>query len=334
MDVVGYSKLLIDDQRALQEQLSEIVRNTEQFRAAEAAGKLVRGPAGDGMALVFFDSPEAPLQCAIKISQALKSYPRLQLRMGIHSGPINELKDVNDQTNVAGSGINIAQRAMDCGDAGHILLSKRLAEDLAQSRQWEGHLHDLGECAVKHGVGLSVVNFYTDQIGNPALPERIKQAQEKRGAAKAATGRRIIGLTVGLAVLAAGLFVFRMAGTDRRAVRSDEANDGRLGVTSLPGKSIAVLPFVNMSGNGERVLQRRHHGGDSERAGPHSGFAGGGADLGVFLQRQERTGAENRRGAQGGRGVGRQRPPCGQSTAYHRPAHQRGGRLSSVVGHV
>src|SRR5438552_1278819 len=154
MDVVGYSKLLINDQRALQQQLSEIVRNTELFRVAEAAGKLIRLPVGDGMALVFLNSPEAPVQCALEISQALKSHPEMQLRMGIHSGPISQLRDVNNQPTIAGAGINIAQRVMDCADAGHILLSKRVAEDLAQSRQWQAHLHDLGECAVKHSINI------------------------------------------------------------------------------------------------------------------------------------------------------------------------------------
>src|SRR5438876_345253 len=158
MDVVGYSKLLLDEQRELQEELTQIVRNAEQVRAAEATGKLILVPAGDGMALVFFNSPEAPVRCAIEISEKLKQHPQLKLRMGIHSGPVNEVRDVNDRPNVAGAGINIAQRVMDCGDAGHILLSKRVEEDLAQSRQWQTCLHDLGECAVKHGVPIFIVN--------------------------------------------------------------------------------------------------------------------------------------------------------------------------------
>ena len=146
MDVVGYSKLLVNEQRELLQQLSQIVRNTEQVRIAEAADKLIRIPAGDGMALVFFNSPEAPVRCAMEISKELKEHPRLQLRMGIHSGPVNRVRDVNDQTNVAGAGINTAQRVMDCGDAGHILLSRHIAEDLGHYRQWQPHLHDLGEC--------------------------------------------------------------------------------------------------------------------------------------------------------------------------------------------
>src|SRR5436189_387651 len=182
MDVVGYSKLLLDEQRELQEQLTQIVRNTEQVRAAEATGKLIRVPAGDGMALVFFNSPEAPVRCAIEISTTLKQYPQLKLRMGIHSGPVNEVRDVNGRANVAGAGINIAQRVMDCGDAGHILVSKRVAEDLAHSRQWRTYLHDLGECAVKHSVPISIVNLYTDEIGNAQLPQKIKQWQSEQAA--------------------------------------------------------------------------------------------------------------------------------------------------------
>jgi len=178
MDVVGYSKLLLDEQSELQEQLTQIVRNSEQVRAAEAADKLIRVPTGDGMALVFFNSPEAPVRCAIEISQALKGSPHIRLRMGIHSGPVNEVRDVNDRPNVAGVGINIAQRVMDCGDDGHILLSKRVAEDLVQARFWRPYLHDLGEYNAKHGVGIFVVNLYTDEVGNPELPAKLKQAQQ------------------------------------------------------------------------------------------------------------------------------------------------------------
>src|SRR4029434_1387149 len=164
MDVVGYSTLLLDEQSELQEQLTQIVLNSEQVRAAEAEDKLIRVPTGDGMALVFFNSPEAPVRCAIEISQALKGSPHNRLRMGIHSGPVNEVRDVNDRTNVAGAGINIAQRVMDCGDAGHILLSKHLADDLADYRHWRPYLHDLGECEVKYGLRLHLVNLYKDNL--------------------------------------------------------------------------------------------------------------------------------------------------------------------------
>src|SRR6266487_3651086 len=149
MDMVGYSKLLVDQQHELQRRLTEIVQSAEQVCVAEAAGKLIRLPVGDGMALVFFNSPEAPVRCALEITEALKAYPQLQLRMGIHSGPVSGVTDVNDRSNVAGAGINLAQRVMDCGDAGHILLSTRIADDLAQHSEWQPQLHDLGECAVK-----------------------------------------------------------------------------------------------------------------------------------------------------------------------------------------
>ena len=175
MDVVGYSKLLIDDQREVQEQLNQIVRNTDQFREAEKDGELIRLPSGDGMALVFFGNPEAPVQCALEIGEALKDHPELQLRMGIHTGPVSNVADVNDRSSVAGDGINMAQRVMDCGDAGHILLSKRAADDLSQYRRWHSHLHDLGECEVKHGVVVSVVNLYKGDLGNAQPPQKLKE---------------------------------------------------------------------------------------------------------------------------------------------------------------
>src|SRR5215470_4593347 len=160
IDIVGYSKLLINEQSERIQELREIVRGTEQFRLGEAEGKLMRLPTGDGGALVFRTSPEAPVLCALEISKALKAHPELPVRMGIHSGPVNEVADLNEQVNMAGAGINVAQRVMDCGDAGHILLSKRAAEDLRQYRQWQPQLHDLGECKVKHGDRLHVVNLY------------------------------------------------------------------------------------------------------------------------------------------------------------------------------
>jgi TolB-like protein/Tfp pilus assembly protein PilF len=239
MDLVGYSKLLLDEQREQLQRLTEIVRDTEQVRAAEAADKLIRLPVGDGMALVFFSSPEAPVRCAIEISERLKQYPQLKLRMGIHSGPVNEVRDVNDRANVAGAGINIAQRVMDCGDAGHILLSKRVAEDLAHSRQWRAYLHDLGECAVKHGVPIFIVNLYTDEFGNAQLPEKVKQWQSEQAAQAASestTPPRKHVLIAG-AVLLIGLAGFGVW------LYFKQAN-----VTSLtPEKTIAVLPFQNFS---------------------------------------------------------------------------------------
>ena len=174
IDIVGYSKLLIAEQSDQIQTLREIVRGTEQFKKAEAEGKLLRLPTGDGGALVFRNSLEAPVLCALEISKALKSHPELKVRMGIHSGPVNEITDLNEQANIAGVGINMAQRVMDCGDAGHILLSKRVADDLEQYPQWRSHLSDLGECEVKHGTRVSIVNLYTEDAGNRAAPQKFQ----------------------------------------------------------------------------------------------------------------------------------------------------------------
>ncbi|MGA7274784.1 MAG: tetratricopeptide repeat protein, partial [Candidatus Udaeobacter sp.] len=201
IDIVGYSKLLINEQSEQLDTLKAIVRGTEQFEKAEAEGKLLRLPTGDGGALVFRNSPEAPVLCALEISKALKSHPELNVRMGIHSGPVNEITDLNEQANIAGAGINIAQRVMDCGDAGHILLSKRVADDLEHYPQWRSRLHDLGECEVKHGLRISIVNLYSDEAGNPELPEKFRRVKAK----------------------------------------------GQTTRGAAPAKSVAVLPFVNMS---------------------------------------------------------------------------------------
>src|SRR6202047_4826652 len=174
IDIVGYSKLLINEQSESLQELNDVVRGTEAFRAAEAAGQLTRIPTGDGMALVFSTTPDAPVRCALEISKALKSRSDLRVRMGVHSGPVSAVTDVNNRSNIAGGGINMAQRVMDCGDAGHILLSKRVAEDLAQYRQWQPALHDLGECRVKHGEVISLVNLCTDGLGNSELPQKFK----------------------------------------------------------------------------------------------------------------------------------------------------------------
>src|SRR5713226_1851209 len=173
MDVVGYSKLLVNEQREVVHQLNQVVRKTAQFRRSDAKGKLISIPSGDGMALVFFQSLEEPVQCALEISRLVKNYPRLRLRMGVHSGPVDQIKDVNDRLNVAGAGINFAQRVMDCGDAGHILVSKRVADDLAQDSLWQPLLHELGEIEVKHGVKLGIANLYTEELGNPQTPRKL-----------------------------------------------------------------------------------------------------------------------------------------------------------------
>ncbi len=243
IDIVGYSKGLINEQSESLQKLKEIVWATEQFRLAQAEGKLLRLPTGDGGALVFRNNPEAPVLCAMEISKELKRHPELQVRMGIHSGPVNEITDLNAQANIAGAGINIAQRVMDCGDAGHILLSRHVAEDLEQYRQWQPHLHDLGECEVKHGVRLHAVNLYTDDVGNPAVPQKFKRADAGPAAAKAPPKPGIpkwasIGGTILLLVgITAGSFLFWQQGKSKTP-----------GITSaIPEKSIAVLPFENLS---------------------------------------------------------------------------------------
>jgi len=232
IDIVGYSKLLITEQRERLQALNEIVKNTARFRVSDERGKLVRIPTGDGMALIFRDSVEAPVRCALEISQAVKAHPEIHLRMGIHSGPVSEVTDVSERTNIAGAGIDIAQRVMDCGDAGHILLSKHVAEDLAPHPRWSGYLHDLGECEVKHGVRVSVVNFYDDQFGNATPPRKFETVQKRRARVRWAE------VAIGLLVLAAIVAVF--AFFLRRPTRSTLVN---------VEKSIAVLPFENLSGD-------------------------------------------------------------------------------------
>src|SRR5256884_1410048 len=184
IDIVGYSKLLNADQSELLQKLKEIVWGTEQFRLAQAEGKLLRLPTGDGGALVFRTSPEAPVLCAIEIAKALKSHPELRVRMGIHSGPVNEVTDLNEQANIAGAGINIAQRVMDCGDAGHILLSKHVAEDLEHYPRWRPFLHESAECEVKHGVRIGLVNLYGDGIGNSQVPKKFQVIKHRRAKAQ------------------------------------------------------------------------------------------------------------------------------------------------------
>jgi TolB-like protein/class 3 adenylate cyclase/Tfp pilus assembly protein PilF len=254
VDIVGYSKLLIDEQKELLQELNDIVRKTDQVREAEAEGKLVRLPTGDGMALVFSNHPEAPVECALEISKGLQSHPQIKLRMGIHSGAVNPIADVNDRSNVAGAGINIAQRVMDCGDAGHILLSRHVADDLAQYRRWQPHLHDLGEVEVKHGDRLHIFNLYTDELGNPAVPKKFNTVGAAvSDAKKSSISRKYLFIGSAVLILAAipfGFLVLRMVGTPLRGVRQTAvAEQGRPGGASLPipEKSIAVLPFENRS---------------------------------------------------------------------------------------
>ena len=272
-DIVGYSKLLIDQQRRLLDLLNQIVRGTEQFRKAEANHRLITIPTGDGMALVFYNAPEAPVECALEISRAAREHPELKLRMGVHSGPVSGVVDVSGRANIAGAGINIAQRVMDCGDAEHILLSKHVAEDLEQLGHWKKHLHNLGEAEVKHGAHVSVVNLYTEELGNPEVPQKFLQARHKAVAAVPLPAEKpgrsrswmiAAGMLVLIGGLAAGGYVFSRRSTEtgtanRRPVQSTTAPEGGAGAANagslpasaapaaFPEKSIAVLPFENLS---------------------------------------------------------------------------------------
>jgi TolB-like protein/tetratricopeptide (TPR) repeat protein/class 3 adenylate cyclase len=238
IDIVGYSKLVTHEQRRLLELLNQIVRESEHFRAAEAKHRLITVPTGDGMALVFYNTPEAPVQCALEISDAAAEHRELKLRMGIHSGPVSGVVDVSGRANIAGAGINIAQRVMDCGDAGHVLVSKHMAEDLEQYGQWKRHLHDLGDMEVKHGVRVSVVNLYTEDLGNPEVPQKFLHARHKPAAAPLVREKKSrawmipISLVLIAALVIGGLLLFRRS---------------RAPAPSAPEKSVAVLPFANLS---------------------------------------------------------------------------------------
>jgi adenylate cyclase len=256
IDVVGYSKLLVNEQIELLQELNQIVRTTDYFRDAEADGKLIRLPTGDGMALLFFRSPEEPVECALEITRALKDSPRIRVRMAVHSGPVNRLTDVNDMLNVAGAGINVAQRIMDCGDAGHILLSSHLADDLAHYRHWQPYLHDLGEYEVKHGLRLHIVSLYKEGLGNPAVPEKLTRKKRwKPGSGSAVRPIRtpdwpkfaLIAALL-LTTVAIGLLIF-----SRRLFPPALRNVSELITAAIPEKSIAVLPFQNLSDEKENA---------------------------------------------------------------------------------
>jgi TolB-like protein/Tfp pilus assembly protein PilF len=231
IDIVGYSKLNIHEQSEQLETLKQIVRGTEQFKKAEREGKLLRLPTGDGGALVFRTTPEAPVLCAVEVAKALKAHPELNVRMGIHSGPVNEITDLNEQANIAGAGINLAQRVMDCGDAGHILLSKHVADDLEEFGQWRPLLHELGPCEVKHGVRVDITHLYSDEVGNSALPRKFQALKKHRAHVRWA------GVAIALLVVAAviGEFFYLLR---RGPARS---------FTNVGEKSIAVFPFENLS---------------------------------------------------------------------------------------
>jgi TolB-like protein/Flp pilus assembly protein TadD len=236
IDIVGYSKLLNEEQKERLNQLIAIVLATAPVRETTDE-QLVRLPTGDGMALVFRHSAEEPARCALEIAEALQKHPELPVRMGIHSGPVSEVTDVSGRTNIAGAGINMAQRVMDCGDAGHILLSQHVADDLVHSRQWASRLRDLGECEVKHGVRLHLVNLYAEPLGNAAAPQKFRPAKPKPAAEKPARRSSIgwIAALVLVAILAAGAAYYF---TSHRAKAA-----------AIPEKSIAVLPMVNSTGD-------------------------------------------------------------------------------------
>src|SRR5213075_1111832 len=261
IDVVGYSRLLVNEQIELLQDLNQIVRNTECFRAAETKGKLIRVSTGDGMALAFFHSPEEPVRCALQISKALQNHPSIRLRMGVHSGSVNRVRDVNDKTNIAGSGINVAQRVMDCGDAGHILLSKHVTEDLAEYRHCQPYLHDLGECEVKHGLRLHLFNLYKDNLGNSQVPERLKRGKRSKQVSpvRPITFSRwpksvlVVTLLVSaVALVISSSILFHRASPLRTRVPAPEAATTSA-LAAIPEKSIAVLPFENLSDEKENA---------------------------------------------------------------------------------
>src|SRR5437660_6043015 len=245
IDIVGYSKMAMDDQRAAIEKLNQIVQATDEFRKAESENRLLKIATGDGMALIFYHSPENPVECALEISRALKEqHPNLKLRMGVHSGPVSGVIDVNDRANVAGAGINMAQRVMNCGDAGHILLSKRLAEDLEQFKQWRPHLYHLGECEVKHGDKIEIVNLFTAELGNSERPKRLTTPAQKTEfvplPGERAPSRKpalIIATCVAIAAVLIGSFLFWLQQKPKSSAIA----------SAIPEKSIAVMPFENLS---------------------------------------------------------------------------------------
>ncbi|MDQ3199388.1 MAG: tetratricopeptide repeat protein [Verrucomicrobiota bacterium] len=260
IDLVGYSQLLIEEQKERLSQLTEIVLATSQVREAPNE-QLVRLPTGDGMALVFRNSSEEPARCALEIAEALRKHPEIPVRMGIHSGPVSEVSDVSGRTNIAGAGINIAQRVMDCGDAGHILLSQRVADDLAQYRQWAPRLHDLGECEVKHGVRLHLVNLYAEQLGNAAVPEKFKRGRNAARLAKAEPAKsKFVRLVISLVILvfiAIPALIFTPAILKSwRSKPAPTATPSPVPATApaIPEKSIAVLPFQNLSKDEENAF--------------------------------------------------------------------------------
>ena len=262
IDVVDYSKLLVNEQIELLQELNQIVHGTDAFRGAEASGRLIRLSTGDGMALLFFHSPEEPARCAIEISKALQDHPGIQLRMGVHSGPVTPVRDVNDETNMAGAGLNVAQRIMDCGDAGHILLSKHVADDLSQYRYWQPHLHDLGECEVKYGLRLHLFNLYRENLGNPQVPEKLKRRRWKEAPGVSvhpvsAPGwpkvMFMVALVVSIIALVISSWIFFRRASPPPITAAAPGAQASSAPAPVPEKSIAILPFKNQSDEKENA---------------------------------------------------------------------------------
>ena len=253
IDIVGYSKLVTAEQRRLLELLNRIVREAEHFRTAEANGRLITVPTGDGMALVFYNTPEAPVECALEVGRAAREHPELKLRMGMHSGPVSGVVDVSGRSNIAGAGINIAQRVMDCGDAGHVLISKHMAEDLEQYGHWKRHLHDLGECEVKHGVRVSVANLYTENLGNPEVPQKFRQA--RKAIAPVVREKKGRGWLIAASVVLIAALIIAAVLLSRRSAPVATGSGAPStppaapmpAAAAIPEKSIAVMPFENLS---------------------------------------------------------------------------------------
>ena len=236
MDIVSYSRMPMDQQQQSLHTLQRIVRESAEFSTAETSGQLIRLPTGDGMALVFFGDPEAPVRCAVQIATELRHHPEIPMRIGVHTGPVYRVEDINANRNVAGGGINMAQRVMDCGDAGHILLSKAVADVLHQIGRWHDRLHPLGEAQVKHGVRLQIVNLYDTEVGNPKLPSKLRKAQVRR------VGKRSVIAFAALLLVAAATLAYVLS--HRRQLAADLTKIGRVQAR----RSIAVLGFQNLTG--------------------------------------------------------------------------------------
>ena len=181
MDLVAYSALPTAQQHQSLKELNNSVRDTAEFARASAEDQLIRLPTGDGMALVFFRDPEAPVRCALELSRKLCKHPEIKLRMGIHTGPVYRVADINANLNVAGGGINVAQRVMDCGDPGHILVSKATADVLNEVGGWKESLRDLGELKVKHGVRLHLFEVLKkEEAGQPQRPRKLRRVRARQ----------------------------------------------------------------------------------------------------------------------------------------------------------